>query len=249
MKKNWKLFAVDLAIILGDVAFFSLYPYSFSPAHLFRFTITVLILTLSVLVHFWAYTNIGASMTGETLESLDDVLQTEDSKIELYMEELKRIEKENPAFENVIYTFINQVNSLLSKEKALFNLIDLNDGKAKKYLADKNKDVRLFIIKNLKKFVKILIAYNAKSARNRSTSIIEEKGVKELLSQNAEMINLYDQLLDEVARMGNDFDSQDPGLQCVIDNLQRLRNEDEEDPDEEDDEIKLFVTGTYKKGQ
>lgn len=242
MKKKWKLLAVDLAILLGNVAFFSLYPYSFSPTKMIPFIVTVLVLSFSVVIHYWIYTN--HSKVDNTAEQLDGISQKEDLKLTTYRKEIERIARENPTFKSVVQTFITQIDSLLEKEEALFNLIDLNDGKAKNYLADKNNDVQIFIVKNLKKFIKILIVYNAKTDRNRSLRIEEEKSVQEIFSQNREMIDLYDQLLDEVARMGNDFDSQDPGLKYVIDNLQRLRNDNEKDLDEEEDEIKLFVTGT-----
>ena len=119
-------------------------------------------------------------------------------------------------------------------------LISLNNGKAQEFLVSRNNDVQNFLMKNLKKLVKRLIAHSAKTAKNRSGSIDEDSGITEILDNNTELIDRYDQLLDEVARMGDDFNIEDPGLQSVIESLQALRVGAEDETD--DDEIELFVT-------
>ena len=57
----------------------------------------------------------------------------------------------------------------------------------------------------------------------------------------------YDQLLEEVARMGSDFNPEDPRLCDVVDNLRSLRStsaDDDDDDDVGDGGIRLFVTPT-----
>ena len=51
-------------------------------------------------------------------------------------------------------------------------------------------------------------------------------------------------VLDEVAKMGDDFDIEDAGLQSVIENLQSLRIGSVED--DEDDQIHLYVSSGRK---
>ena len=64
-----------------------------------------------------------------------------------------------------------------------------------------------------------------------------------ILSNNDELMNLYDKLLDEVAMMGDDFNIDDPGLQSVIESLKEMRVGDEDD-DDDDDGITLQVVSS-----
>ncbi len=239
MKRKFKLCIVDVVVILANIMFFTTYDYSFSLKRFGNFAITILFLGLSATVHYMAYTKIKDEEE-ETIEQLNSILQSEEYQFETYMTQLKNIKKNNPDFAHVINTFVAQIDAFVKKEEALMNLIELNNGKAKEFLVSRNNDVQLFLVKNLKKLVKRLIAYSAKTRKNRSESIENEKGVAEILSNNSELIDLYDKLLDEVARMGDDFDLDDPGLQSVIESLQDLRVETEDDSDEEG--IQLVVT-------
>ena len=199
--------------------------------------ITILVVGASAVAHYLAYTKIYDE-DAETVAQLNGILQSEDSKFSDYMSRLKSLKKTNPEYTDVINRFIVQIESFFKKEEALMSLIALNNGKAQEFLVAKNNDVQLFLIKNLKKLIKRLIAYSAKTTRNRTNSIEEDAGISEILNTNAEMIDLYDQLLDEVAKMGDDFNMEDPALQSVIENLQILRAGTEDDTDEE---IQLYI--------
>lgn len=245
-KKN-ALLILDAAIALLNILFFTQFEYSFSPLNFGRFLVTILVVGISIIAHCFAHSYFSGNEK-DIVEEMNDILQNEDMQFDTYMSKLKAIKKSTPDFERVIDTFVYQINSFTAKEEALMSLIELNDGKSQEFLTARNNDVQLFLIKNLKKFVKRLIAYNAKTKKNRSNHIEEETGVQEILDQNNELIDLYDKLLDEVARMGDDFDIHDPGLQSVIENLQILRGGEDDGGAEEqsvdDFGIKLTINGS-----
>lgn len=245
LSRNKTLLILDSAIALLNILFFTQYDYSFSPLNFGRFLVTLLVLGLSIIMHCFAHTYLPSD-DKDVVEEMNEILQNEDLQFDTYMSKLKAIRKSTPEFASIIDTFVHQINSFTTKEEALMSLIELNDGKSQEFLMARNNDVQVFLIKNLKKFVKRLIAYNAKTKKNRSDNIEEEIGVQEIVNQNNELIDLYDKLLDEVARMGDDFDIHDPGLQSVIENLQILRNGEEEEAEQsaEDFGVKLTLNGS-----
>lgn len=240
MKRKWKLLIVDAVIVLVAILFFTMFDYSFSPLKFARFIITVFFVIACGAVHYLAYTKIPKDNDNLAVQA-NNIIECEASRFDTYMHELEKMKKGNPEFANVINHFKHQINSFSRKEDALLKLIELNDDNSKTFLMDRNKDVQIFLIKNLKKFVKCLIVYNAKTKKNRSGSIENDTGISEIFDKNDELIDLYDKLLEEVARMGDDFDLQDPGLQSVIANLQSIRGANEDDSEDEE-EISLFVS-------
>lgn len=244
MKRKWKLLIADGAIVFANILFFLLFDYSFSPLRLGRFLVTLFFLIGSVAVHYFAYMKIPDD-NAKLADQMNSIIQSEEARFDTYMAELKKIKAGNPEFAEVINHFMYQMNSFSRKETALEKLINLNDDKSKAFLMARNNDVQRFLIKNLKKFVKRLIVYNAKTKKNRSGSIEDDTGVIEIFDKNGELIDLYDKLLDEVSRMGEEFDLQDPGLQSVIENLQSLRGSNDTEQEDEE-EISLFVNmGTH----
>lgn len=243
MKKKTMLFIIDGAILLGNIFFFANYEFSFSPVRFGNFVVTILVIGVSAVAHYLAYTKIHDE-NAETVAQLNSILQSEESQFDTYMAQLKSIKKSNPAYAYVIDSFVGQIEAFFKKEEALMRLISLNNGKAQEFLISRNNDVQIFLMKNLKKLVKRLIAHSAKTAKNRSDDIGEDTGIAEILNNNSELIDRYDQLLDEVAKMGDDFNIEDPGLQSVIESLQALRVGAEDESD--DEEIELFVNTSNK---
>lgn len=246
MKKSLKLILIDAAIVCINIAFFT----NVKLTGLFQFILAFVVVAGSILIHFGMWSKSAPQEDESLVEQMNSILQSEDSGFGTYMAKLRVMKKGNPDFAGVINQFIRQIDAFSKKAEALMNLIDINNGKAKEFLIARNNDVQLFLIRNLKKFVKRLIVYNAKTKKNRSGSIEEEATVQEILQNNNELIDLYDHLLDEVARMGDDFNLQDPGLQSVIESLQQLRA-GSDDMDDENDEIELQVMtssgkATYK---
>ncbi len=243
MTRKQKLYIVDGIILAIDLMFFMFYDYSFSPMRFVNFAITLLVVIGSVVAHYFAYTNITDEKTEEE-DRINSIISKELAEIEACNVRLREIEKAHPEYSHAIRKIKAQFKSFFEKEKALTMLIKLNNGASETFLMSKNSDVRRSLLKNMKKFIKRLIAYSVKSDRDYSNGNVEEDAdVSVILENNSKMITIYDELLDEVARMGDDFNLEDPGLQNVIENLQLLRvgAEDEID-DDEDDEIQLFVT-------
>lgn len=237
MKKAWKLILTDIFIVLLNIIFFS----NISFNSFISFVLMAIILIASVFTHCFSYIRFFKNYVNID-EKMNSIIQNEDDKFETYMASLEEIQKTNPNFKAIIGKFVYQIKSFSTKEEALMSLIDLNNGKSENFLMGRNADVQQFLIKNLKKFVKRLIVYNAKNERNRNGSVENDEIINEIFLENRKLIDLYDQLLDEVSRMGDDFNISDPGLQNVIENLQTLRNANEDEPSKNDDEIHLFVS-------
>lgn len=243
MKRKTSLYLIDAIIAAVNIFFFASYEYSFSPARPGNFFMTIVVVFMSAVTHFLAHYLIPDEKE-KMLSQLNSILQSEESQFDTYMMQLKNIKRSNPGYAYVIDTFVGQIEAFFKKEEALMRLISLNNGKAQEFLVSRNNDVQIFILKNLKKLVKRLIAHSAKTEKNRSVNIDEESGIAEILNNNSELIDRYDQLLDEVSKMGDDFNIEDPGLQSVIESLQALRAGSEDD--DTDDEIELFVTTSNK---
>ena len=171
------------------------------------------------------------------------LFKTDDEQFEEYMRQLRNLQTTEPSFGGVINRFKQQVQAFEDKEESLIRIIELNNGAAQQFLISRNNEVQKFLLKNLKKFVKRLIVYSAKSKNNRAATIEEDTSVMNILKNNDELIDLYDKLLDEVAMMGDDFNIDDPGLQSVIESLKEMRV-GEEDDDDDDDGITLQVVSS-----
>jgi len=166
-----------------------------------------------------------------------------------YTDYLREYRSDNDYNQNeVIIDVLDKVDNFFAKEDALNKIINLNGDKAKSFLEEKNIATQGFIASNLKKLIKALIAYNAQSVRNRPRKFSDSKVVKDILNCIDEISNTYDKLLDEVAKMGDDFNPEDPGLKDLVENLQEIRNANNIEEDiAEDDEIHLFVTSSSSK--
>ena len=165
--------------------------------------------------------------------------ETELSQI---IEKLKQMGGENADFRNVIVEFLNKVNAFFLLEKALNELIQMNDDKSKRFLQERSQATNSFIIANAKKLIKAMIAYDAQSKKNRPSRIEDVEIIQDVLKSIDSLTTNYDQLLDEVAKMGDDFNPEDPGLRDVVENLQEIRKTSNiDDSDNEPETIHLFV--------
>ncbi len=238
MKKTLKLLALDALIVLLNI-------FVFSKIVATGFTFGKILLAIfcvggSVVGHFGAH--IMADIKEEKLlaEKNRGLLKTEDDQFDEYMGQLRNLQISEPGFSSVISRFKTQVDSFNDKEESLLRIIELNNGAAEAFLISRNDEVQRFLLKNLKKFVKRLIVYSAKTKKNRPATVEDDPSVMNILKNNDELIDLYDKLLDEVAMMGDDFNIDDPGLQSVIESLKELRV-GEDDEDDDDGEINLHV--------
>lgn len=238
MMKKLKLLILDASIIALNIFVFNSF---ISAGFTFgKILLSVLCVGGSVVLHFGGH--IFADIKEEKMlqERNLKLLKGEDNQFEDYMNQLNKLQETESGFAGVITRFKEQVKAFDDKEDSLLRIIELNNGAAKDFLISRNNEVQKFLLKNLKKFVKRLIVYSAKTKKNRPKTVEEDASVMNILKNNDDLIDLYDKLLDEVAMMGDDFNIDDPGLQSVIESLKELRV-GEDDDEEDDGEINLHV--------
>lgn len=153
----------------------------------------------------------------------NSILKSNDEQIDEYLEKLQELSNKKSEFKDVITKFIDKMSAFSRKESALKELIYLNGDKYKDFLNQQNESAQTFLAANLKKLVKSLIAYDAKSYKNRAEDISNEESVQQVLTSVNELIDRYDDLLEEVKRVGDDFNPEAPGIKYAIENLQQLR--------------------------
>ena len=173
-------------------------------------------------------------------KNVDEKNESELNNIE---NKLRKLSDDNPIFVEVINQFLRKVDSFAQKEEALNALISMNDDRSKRFLQERSQATTSFIIANAKKLIKALIAYNAMSKRNRPSSVDEIPAVKEVMASLDDLTTNYDQLLEEVSKMGDDFNPEDPGLRDVVENLKEIRTSSNVEEDEPE-EIHLFVNNS-----
>ena len=239
MKKKLKLLVLDALIVLLNIFVFNGFikaGFTFG-----RIILGVLCAGGSVVAHFGGYILADIQEEKRIAEANRARFKTEDERFKDYMNQLHELKRTDSSFTGVINRFTQQVKDFNDKAESLIRIIQLNNGAAEVFLVSRNDEVRKYLFRNLKKFVKTLIVYSAKSKNNRSDTIEEDPGVKKILANNDDLLDLYDKLLDEVAMMGDDFNIDDPGLKSVIESLQEMRVGDDDD---DDDEITLQVAGS-----
>lgn len=238
MKKKLKLLVLDALIVILNILVFNSF---ISTGFTFgKILLSILCVGGSVVLHFGGHIFADIREEKMILERNRKMFKSEDDQFEEYMDQLSKLQLAESSFAGVINRFTQQVDAFNDKEESLIRIIDLNNGAAKEFLISRNDEVQSFLLKNLKKFVKRLIVYSAKTKKNRTATIEEDTSVMAILKNNDDLIDLYDKLLDEVAMMGDDFNIDDPGLQSVIESLKELRV-GEEDDDDDDGEINLHV--------
>lgn len=238
MMKKLKLLILDVLIIVLNILVFNSF---ISTGFTFgKILLSVLCVGGSLFFHFGGH--ILADIKEEKMlqERNLKLLKGEDTQMQEYMNQLDNLKENEKGFAGVINRFKEQVKAFDDKEDSLLRIIELNNDAAKEFLISRNDEVQRFLLKNLKKFVKRLIVYSAKTKKNRPNTVEEDTSVMNILKNNDDLIDLYDKLLDEVAMMGDDFNIDDPGLQSVIESLKELRV-GEEDDEEDDGEINLHV--------
>lgn len=241
MQKKLKLLVLDALIVVVNIMVFN----SFIKAGFTfgRILLAILCAGGSVVAHFGGHIFVDIQEEKRIAAKNRALFKTEDEQFNDYMKQLRDLQLSEPNFTGVIARFKEQVEDFKDKEESLIRIIELNNGAAQQFLISRNNEVQKFLLKNLKKFVKRLIVYSAKSKNNRAATIEEDTSVMNILSNNDELMNLYDKLLDEVAMMGDDFNIDDPGLQSVIESLKEMRVGDEDD-DDDDDGITLQVVSS-----
>lgn len=238
-KKFLKFLGVDAALVLLNIGVLNIFIKG-------GFTLSEIILAAicgggSLAVHFGAPIIDANKEAKKIAEANKAILNFADNQFEEYMGKLRSLQKSAPSFSGVINRFAEQVAAFHAKEDSLEALIELNDGTSEAFLISRNDEVQKCLFRNLKKLLKFLIAYRAKSSANRAATVEHDPGVMRVLANNDKLLTLYDKLLEEVAMMGEGFNINDPGLQHVIESLQELRGGEEDDDLDDADGIKLEI--------
>ena len=238
MIKKLKLLVLDALIVAFNIFVFN--SFITSGFTFGKIILSILCVLGSVVLHFGGHIFADIKEEKMFMEQKQKFFKSEDDQFKEYKDQLRKLQLTESGFTGVINRFNEQLDAFDEKEKSLLRIIELNNDAAKEFLISRNNEVQSFLLKNMKKFVKHLIVYSAKTKKNRPETIEEDATVMDILKNNDELIDLYDKLLDEVAMMGDDFNIDDPGLQSVIESLRELRVREDED-DDGDGEIDLHV--------
>lgn len=123
-----------------------------------------------------------------------------------------------------------QLEKFFKKEKALHTIIGLNEGGCSTTLIKNSLDVYETLVENYRRMSKRIVAY---AATNNADIKVE---IERFIEANDNLLNLYNRLIDEVSRMGDNINEQDEALQSLINNLQELRQSNEGNDDESSEE-------------
>ena len=130
-----------------------------------------------------------------------------------------------------------QIAHFRRKSDALKVIMGLNEGSCSGVLAKNSLDVYETIVENYRRMSKRIVAYE--------TTGNEEikKEISKILGANEKLLDLYNRLIEEVSRMGDNLNEQDESLQNLISNMQELRksNEGEEDTSSEEDPFVIEI--------
>lgn len=170
------------------------------------------------------------------LESEAERLQLEAKKSSEYDRCIKEVEEivyDYPNLRPYRDSIIKQFDDFNSKEKGLRKIIDYNNNNSEAFITSKSNAVREYLVRNLKRFVKCMLAYSVTSKKTEEVTSI--KPLDDILDASQELIDWYDKLIIEVARMHDNFNEDDADLQSLVDNLKQLRLANESEGDLDDD--------------
>ena len=225
----------DIFLILLSLLLYVILRVSFGRSLLYIIVVPALALAIHTFAMSYFDKKFAKIKASEEYEIQRRFKNSEDN-LSTYMTQLQKLSDDNPEFHDVVVLFMRSFYSLSAKQKVLNTLVEMNDDKAKRFLDERNKATQDFILANAKKLLKSLIVYNAQAERNRPKTIAEVNSVREVLESTKDLVDKFDLLLEEVKRMGDDFNPEDPGLLDAIENLQQLRTSRDEAVDDEDDE-------------
>lgn len=169
------------------------------------------------------------------LEAEAEKLHIESKKADEYdrcINEIKGIVCEHSYLSPYQDKIVSQFKDFNNKEKGLRKIIDYNNNNSEAFITSKSNAVREYLLRNLKRFTKCMVAYSVTRKEGDCTGSV--KSLDDILNANQDLIDWYDKLIIEVARMHDNFNEEDADLQSLIENLQQLRManeaEDYEDP-------------------
>lgn len=132
----------------------------------------------------------------------------------------------------------DQIDIFSKKVSALQTIVGLNGDGFSTTLTNNSLDVADTLVENYRRICKRVIAYQT----THNKSVLKE--IESILQTNKDLLLLYNRLIEEVSRMGDEFNEQDEGLQTLISNLQALRNNNESEDDENDDPFNVEASSS-----
>lgn len=160
----------------------------------------------------------------------------EEPKVD-FMYKVNELKKQFSEASNFLNILQREIGKFLKGQKALEQLIILNDKEKSTYLNDCNEEAEQFLelkLNQLRRKLVLLDAVDVDSEEySKATSDIDG-----ILEEVKEMCDAYGSLLYEVSKMKDSFDIKDPGLVNATQKLKSIRERKEQ----EDSEIGLFVT-------
>lgn len=163
--------------------------------------------------------------------------EIEEPKVDFVYEVNKLMEQCTKGLYQLNY-FKNQIGRFLKCQKALKQLIILNDEEKSSYLKECNEEAEQFLqlkLKRIKRYLVLLDTVDSKSDEYSKAN----SDIMNILQEVEDMCEAYGSLLYEVSKMGDSFDIKDPGLVNATQKLKSIR-ERKQEADSED--IGLFVT-------
>jgi hypothetical protein len=172
------------------------------------------------------------SLIGEKLEKARSIIKSHDATDGVKVRSpIQRVNQENGEF---IQRADKQIRKFESQERAFDTIIKLNEGGCSTTLTKNSLDVYETLVENYRRISKRIVAY---ATTNNEDIKVE---IEKLLESNGKVLNLYNKLIEEVSRMGDNLNEQDESLQNLISDLQELRKRNEvEDDEAEEDPFKL----------
>ena len=135
-----------------------------------------------------------------------------------------------------------QISVFNRKSDALKVIMGLNEGSCSGVLAKNSLDVYETLVENYRRISKRIVAYE--TTENEEI----QREISKILEANEKLLDLYNRLIEEVSRMGDNLNEQDESLQNLISNMQELRrsNGGEEDSTTDDDPFVIEIPDMNK---
>lgn len=222
MKSKVKLFLTNFAIASVDIFCFSKVGLglSFSSPNIVNKSLSVTVLLMSVIL--FGYLNSKILFAREKKEELPVLESVEvERDMEYYIEEITKISGMRSFAKQEIFEVQKQHQEFKRKVTALQRVIDLNGGKSAQFLWDTVEDVKASITRNFKQILTklVILDYDDDQRYNRKF----RKFILGRIARNNEILDLFDDMLDEVSRMKDELDFENTSLLSTIEALQLLR--------------------------
>lgn len=211
MKRQKKMLIVDVIILLICMGVFTILKLS---------GIIAIIVTIFVAVVLHTFLNYQFKKK--------EIIEKEVKQPSL-KEQVRRLEKDYPRFEELINRFAHQTIEFEERQKALKKLIELNKGEKGTYLMERSQEAEQFLLQNCNQFEKCLVVLEVLDSDDTEYQENEE-AIEEIIEKIENLVDVYSKFLSEVRRMGNGLNLNDPGLKSAVEKLESIRNEAETKP-------------------